>query len=217
MRALIKETGQNDPKKSSQLAKLVAEAKSKNVPKANIDRVLSQMASLKNTSPIMLAAKGPAGSVMLIEVLTAKVTQTKMEVQSIVKKCGFSIFDSGSMARYAFEERGVVQVSCPDDETPDLEFYMGIAIDVDAEDVTIEDDEEGKKVVQFLCEPREVYRIKKELEARQLAVNSAEVVYNCIATAVLDSRFLELMAKAMEKLDDHPDVLRVVTNVEGAS
>ena len=37
------ETGQVDPKYSSQLAKMIADAKAKNVPSANIDRVLSQM------------------------------------------------------------------------------------------------------------------------------------------------------------------------------
>ncbi|KAL8600507.1 hypothetical protein ACOMHN_005001 [Nucella lapillus] len=217
IRAFIRETGQHDPKKSSQLARLLAEAKTKNVPNANIDRVLSQMVNLKNSSPVMFEAKGPSGSVMLIEALTAKMTQTKSELQSIVKKCGFSMFDSGSLARMAFEEKGVIEVGCPDGTTPDLDPYIDIAIEAGAEDVTLEDDEEGNKFLQFLCDPGDLYAVKKELEARQLAVRSAEAVFNSTSVVALDSSILELIAKAMEKLDEHPDVLRVYINVEDAS
>ncbi|XP_076461584.1 putative transcriptional regulatory protein Teth514_1449 [Babylonia areolata] len=217
IRAFARETGQTDPKTSSQLAKLITEAKSKNVPNANIDRVLAQMVSLKNSSPVMFTAKGPVGSVMLIEALTTKMTQTRAELQSIVKKCGFSMFDSGSLAKIAFEEKGVVQVSCPGDAPPDLESYVDIAIEAGAEDVTLEEGEEGNKVLEFVCEPNDVYTVKKELEARQLAVGSAEVVFNTTSHVALDSSVLELIAKAMDKLDEHPDVLRVYINVEEAS
>ena len=72
-------------------------------------------------------------------------------------------------------------------------------------------------VFQFLCEPSDVYAVKKELEARQLPVRSAEVVFLSTSTVPMDSSSLEQMAKVLEKLEEHPDVLKVYTNVVEAS
>ena len=44
--------------------------------------------NLKNATPVVFEAKGPAGSVMLIEAISAKLTHTRAELQSLVKKCG---------------------------------------------------------------------------------------------------------------------------------
>ncbi|KAK7109864.1 hypothetical protein V1264_013832 [Littorina saxatilis] len=213
MRAFVRETGQIDPKTSSQLAKLIAEGKSKNIPSATIERVLAQMSNLKNASPILLEAKGPAGSVMLIEAISNKISHTRSELQSVVKKCGFSLFDGGSMARLVFEEKGMVLVDCDAEGKPDADAYVDVAIEAGAEDVTVEEDEEGGKVLQFACEPNDVYAVKKELEARQLPVRSADVVFLSTSTVPLDSSSLEAIAKAMERLEEHPDVLKVYTNV----
>ena len=70
---------------------------------------------------------------------------------------------------------------------------------------------------QFLCEPNDLYAVKKELEARQLPVRSAEVVFFTTSTVPLEPGTLDLIAKVMEKLDDHPDVLKVYTNVVEAT
>ena len=72
-------------------------------------------------------------------------------------------------------------------------------------------------VFQFLCEPNDVYAVKKELEARQLPVRSAEVIFFSTSTVPMDPSNLELMAKVLEKLEEHPDVLKVYTNVAEAS
>ena len=44
--------------------------------------------SLKKSSPIVFEAKGPSGSVMLIEAISVKTSHTRAELQNLVKKCG---------------------------------------------------------------------------------------------------------------------------------
>ena len=62
--------------------------------------------------------------------------------------CGrFSLFEGG-LAQLAFEEKGVVTVNNPGEATPDLDSYVDIAIEAGAEEVTLEDNEEGASVLQ---------------------------------------------------------------------
>ncbi|KAK7508756.1 hypothetical protein BaRGS_00000322 [Batillaria attramentaria] len=217
-RAIIKETGNADPKSNLKLARLIAEAKSKDVPNANIEKILSQMSRMKDASPMLFEAKGPAGSVMLIEALASKPQSMKGELQSVVRKCGFSMFDGGSLAMLSFVEKGVVTVDAgtSGEETVDMDRYIDIAIEAGAEEVTLED-ETGEKILQFMCEPGDVYSVQKELEARELPVRSAEVVFLTTNTVPFPAQDIEKLSKVLDKLDDHPDVLKVYTNVAEAS
>lgn len=58
------------------------------------------------------------------------------------------MFEGGSLARMVFEEKGVVLVDVAGDATPDLDNYVEVAIEAGAEDVTLEEDDEGGKVLQ---------------------------------------------------------------------
>lgn len=51
-----------------------------------------------------------------------------------------------------FEQKGLVMVDIPDqgETTPNMEEYIELAIEVGAEEVTLEADEEGKKFLQVL-------------------------------------------------------------------
>lgn len=218
LRAFVGETGETDPKLSSQLAKMLADAKSKNIPSATIEKALANMVTMKNSPPMIMEGQGPYGSVMLVEVVTDKATRTKQQLQSIVKKCGFSMMGSGNRAHVVFEEKGVVQVSCPADENnPDLEKYVDIAIEAGAENVTLEDSEEGGKILQFVCIADDVRSVKTELEKRDLDVMSAERTFIATQLVPMDSASVELVTKVIGRLEDHPEVMRVFTNITVAS
>lgn len=63
------------------------------------------------------------------------------------------MFDGGSLARISFTEKGVVLVDVEQKETkatinPDQ--YLDTAIEVGAEEVSLEEDEEGQKVLQVI-------------------------------------------------------------------
>jgi transcriptional/translational regulatory protein YebC/TACO1 len=70
---------------------------------------------------------------------------------------------------------------------------------------------------QFLCGPKDLHSVKKELEAKELPVLSAEITFIPNTSIPMDAANLELVSKVMEKLDEHPDVLRVYTNIVEAS
>lgn len=217
-RALIRETGNPDPKSNLRLSQLIEEAKSKDVPNATIEKILSQANKLKDASPMLFEAKGPGGSVMLIEVMTNNMKSIKGELQGVVKKCGFSMFEGSSIAMMSFVEKGVVlvDIDTTEEKKVDVDSYVDVAIEVGAEEVTLEEDS-GEQVLQFLCEPREVYAVKKELEAREFPVRSAEIVFLTTKTVPFTDGALELLSKVLDKLDDHPEVIKVYTNVAAAS
>ena len=47
-----------------------------------------------------------------------------------------------------FDEKGVVLVNITGDATPNLDDYVEVAIEAGAEDVTLEEDEDGAQVLQ---------------------------------------------------------------------
>ena len=48
----------------------------------------------------------------------------------------------------AFEEKGVILASCPENSTTDIEKFVDMAIEAGAENVTLEKDENGCDVLQ---------------------------------------------------------------------
>lgn len=70
---------------------------------------------------------------------------------------------------------------------------------------------------QFLCEAREVYVVKKNLEMRQFPVRSAEVVFFATKMVSLDSKTMVHFVNTLTKLENHPDVVRVYTNISDPS
>ena len=61
------------------------------------------------------------------------------------------MFEGGSLARMVFEEKGVVVVGSAGDTPPDVDTYVEVAIEAGAEDVTVEEDEEGGTILQVVC------------------------------------------------------------------
>ncbi|XP_071101893.1 probable transcriptional regulatory protein YrbC [Haliotis cracherodii] len=213
IRAVVQATGVSNPKQNATLARIIADAKMKNVPSATIDAALAAAAKARdNSSVVFFEGRGPCGTFFIIEAFTAKPTKTKNDLQNIIKRFGASIGESG-MARHAFDKKGIIMATLSE-ENVDMDKYVDVAIEAGAEDVTTEKDEMDESFLKFICDPTTLMSVKGKLEG-EVDVRSFMVDYLPLTTVTPQPQEQEVLEKLIEKMEENPDVQRVFFNVSG--
>ncbi|XP_067649976.1 probable transcriptional regulatory protein MMOB1910 [Haliotis asinina] len=211
IRAVVQATGVSDPKHNPTLARIIADAKTKNVPAANIESALEAAAKARdNSSVVYFEGRGPCGTFFIVEAFTAKSTKTKNDLQNIIKRFGASIGEPG-MARHAFDKKGVIMATLSE-ENVDMDKYVEVAIEAGAEDVTTEKDETEEHFLKFICDPTTLMSVKGKLEGH-VDIRSFMVDFLPMTTVSPPPQELEILDKLIEKMEENPDVQRVFFNV----
>lgn len=90
--------GGDDPNVNSHLASLLSRARSADIPKSTIERVmtsasvsLAKQTSVSSVDFVLFEARGPSGYSLLIETAPQKRVRTKSELQRILKQHGLAI------------------------------------------------------------------------------------------------------------------------------
>ena len=132
------------------LRALIAEAKSEQMPKENIERAIKKATdkSLGDFKELVYEGYGPFGIAYLVETATDNNTRTVANVRSYFTKCGGSLGTSGSVS-FMFDHKCVFRIK--ETDGMDLEELELELIDYGAEDVfeeveVDEDDNETKTV-----------------------------------------------------------------------
>ncbi len=132
------------------LRALIAEAKSEQMPKENIERAIKKATdkSLGDFKELVYEGYGPFGIAYLVETATDNNTRTVANVRSYFTKCGGSLGTSGSVS-FMFDHKCVFRIK--EAEGMDLEELELELIDYGAEEVfeeieVDEDDNETKTV-----------------------------------------------------------------------
>ncbi|KAL5006762.1 hypothetical protein ScPMuIL_015568 [Solemya velum] len=213
IRVVIRENGNADPKFNLALARLIAEAKAKDVPNSRIDDAIKAAKLAKDTgSRITIEAKGPMGTWLVIEAFTSQVSRSRQEISSILKKHGATLGDAG-FAMHSFAYKGVIEIAVDDGEKVDMDKYLDIAIEAGAEEVTLELDDYNQPYLEFVCDPKDVHTVRKALEAMELNVRFCDSIYTTENPVELVEEDLQKMSKLMLKLEEHPDVIRIFDNI----
>ncbi|XP_041327304.1 probable transcriptional regulatory protein Desal_2886, partial [Pyrgilauda ruficollis] len=89
-------------------------------------------------SQVLLTARGPGGSLVLLDVRTDNVRRSQAELRTLLGRHGASLTDD---VRHAFEAVGVVRVS---GRTLAMEAALELAAAAGAQDVVAEDEAELK-------------------------------------------------------------------------
>ncbi|MBI2007388.1 MAG: YebC/PmpR family DNA-binding transcriptional regulator [Candidatus Blackburnbacteria bacterium] len=198
--------GGPNPDANLRLRVAIEQAKSFNMPKENIERVLKQVQEkLENLEEAIYEAYGPGGVGILIEAATDNRNRTTQEIKNILERGGGSLGTPGSVA-FQFEQNGLLLV----DKGSDPETRMLSLIDLGAEDV-----EEVEDGIEIYTKPGEVFTIKENLEREGINIKSAELIYNPKNTMPLGSQDMTgKILKLIEALDEHDDVQKVYTNAD---
>ena len=135
------------------LRALMAEARSEQMPKENIERAIKKATESKqgDFKEVIYEGYGPFGIAYLVETATDNNTRTVANVRSYFNKCGGSLGTSGSVA-FMFDHKCVFRIKESDgldlDEL-ELELIDYGAEEVFEETVVDKDDNESKEVVIY--------------------------------------------------------------------
>ncbi|XP_047466082.1 translational activator of cytochrome c oxidase 1-like [Mugil cephalus] len=207
IRIAVKEGGSN-PEMNVNLAHILEQCRSKNMPKASIDAAIKSADKAKPASQHMVEARGPGGCLLLIEILTDNITHLRQEIKRILSRNGGMLSDG---ARNNFSKRGVVVVESGQDVS--AERALELAIESGAEDVQEDEDEDEKPVLKFICDTADVWKVRASLKELGTNVTSSGLEFVPRTQLSLDEDQLDAAWSLIDALSDLPDVVRVWDNI----
>jgi len=204
------------------LRALVAEARSENMPKENVERAIKKATESKqgDFKEVTYEGYGPFGIAYLVETATDNTTRTVANVRSYFTKMGGTLGTSGSVS-FMFDHKCVFRIKEDPAKPIDIEMLELELIDYGAEEVfeeteVDEDDNETRQVVIYGS--YESYgAIQKYIEDNgyELASGGFERIPNTDLKDVTPEQ-RETLNKLTDLLEEDEDVTNVYTNMKPA-
>ncbi|NLP36550.1 MAG: YebC/PmpR family DNA-binding transcriptional regulator [Firmicutes bacterium] len=204
----VKEGG-TDPASNFRLRLALQKARAVNMPNDNIQRAIQKgSGELDGASyeEIVYEGYGPAGTAIMLDILTDNRNRTAGEIRHIFSKHGGSLGESGCVA-WLFKRQGFLAVDRKDVDEDEL---MLLALEAGAADFEVEDEQ-----YEIYTSPEEFESVKEKLEAEGVKFTEAEITM--IPENTVEVTELEQARKAVtliELLEDHDDVQNVYTNLD---
>jgi len=206
----VKEGGP-DPANNFKLAAVIAKAKSNNMPNDTIDRGIKKAAGdagSVNYEYITYEGYGPGGIAVIVDTLTDNKNRTAANVRSAFTKGQGNIGTPGCVS-FMFDKRGQIIIDKEDCSLSGDELMM-MALDAGAEDFSEEEDS-----FEILTDADNLEEVRKELEASEINMISAEVTMipqNYVT--LTDETAVKNLQKTLDLLEDDDDVQAVYHNWE---
>src|SRR5205823_208753 len=138
---------------------------------------------------------GPQGVALLVEVTTDNRNRTASDIRSIATKNGGTIATQGSVTRL-FPRKGQNIISR---EAANEDQVMEVALDAGAEDFKAE-----TQGYEILTEPGQFEAVHKQLEAKGIKPDAAEVTELATVTVpLLDEQTVAAVNRLIDALEDH--------------
>ncbi|AXJ02463.1 DNA-binding regulatory protein, YebC/PmpR family [Cyclonatronum proteinivorum] len=199
--------GGGDPGANPRLSLAVANAKSVNMPKDNIERAIKKgTGELEGESyeEVTFEGYGPGGVAYFVECTTDNNNRTVSEIRHAFSKHGGNMGTSGSVA-FLFEQKGIITINR---EKLDEDEVMLAAIDAGADDVKVEGD-----VFEITTSREQLYAVRTSLEEAGYTIASAELQRLPATEVTVDADTAASNLKLMYRFEDHDDVTNVFTNM----
>ncbi|MBQ1655446.1 MAG: YebC/PmpR family DNA-binding transcriptional regulator [Bacteroidales bacterium] len=199
------------------LRALMAEARSEQMPKENIERAIKKATESKqgDFKEIIYEGFGPFGIAYLVEAATDNNTRTVANVRSYFNKCGGSLGTSGSVS-FMFDRKCTFRVK--EKEGIDLEELELELIDYGVEElfeqVEVDKDDNETKVIVMYGDPTSYGSIQKYIEENgyELISGGFEQIPNVDLKDVTPEQRATL-DKLTGLLEDDEDVTNVYTTL----
>jgi YebC/PmpR family DNA-binding regulatory protein len=200
------------------LRALMAEARSEQMPKENIERAIKKATESKqgDFKEIIYEGFGPFGIAYLVEAATDNNTRTVANVRSYFNKCGGSLGTSGSVS-FMFDRKCTFRVK--EKEGFDLEELELELIDYGVEElfeqVEVDKDDNETKVIVMYGDPTSYGSIQKYIEENgyELISGGFEQIPNVDLKDVTPEQRATL-DKLTGLLEDDEDVTNVYTTLK---
>lgn len=201
--------GGTDPDGNFRLKLIIQKAKAANMPNDNINRCIQKAAGEgtdTNYDEIIYEGYGPAGTALLLEIMTDNRNRTASEIRYLFSRNGGNLGESGCVA-WMFDRVGRIVIPLEDIDGDDL---MMQALEAGAEDVTTENG-----IAEIVTLPENLESVRQALTEAGFSVQEAEVTR--VPQNTIDINDVEQarqILKLYDALDDHDDVQNVYSNFE---
>jgi len=200
--------GGGDPKGNPRLRAALLEARSNSVPGDNIDRAIKKGTgelAAEVYEEVLYEGYGPGGVAVLVEGVTDNRNRTAGEVRNLFVRNGGSLGANGCVA-WMFHRRGYFAI---ERSTMDEEAFMDLALELGADDVSIEED-----VFEIYTSMEDFITTQEELERRGVTVAAKELaMVPQTYVDVEEKGKINQVLRLMEALEDHDDVQHVWANL----
>ncbi|KAI4454360.1 hypothetical protein MML48_9g00002407 [Holotrichia oblita] len=212
MKVAIQLGGSPDPKFNLKLEQVVEQAKRMNMPVATIESIIkSTQTDKKQCKSYLIEIKGPGSCIILCDVFTENLHGLKQVLATTLKKHSSKFSDGGGGIHF-FDEKGIIIVDPIEgnkSEEDILEIATEHAIESGAEDVQVLED--GN--IEFICSPGVFNNVQVALTKLNYKINSASIEFIANKVQTLSDTDLEICSNLFEKLENHPEIVRVYDNI----
>lgn len=210
----VKEGGA-DPDMNSKLRHAIANAKSENMPKDNIENAIKR-ASGKDAADfteVIYEGKGPHGVLVVVECATDNTTRTIANVKSYFNKAGGSLVPTGSLD-YMFSRKAVFEFPKTDEiDLEELELELIDAGLEEIEEATVEVDEEEVVMVYVNGDYTAFGTLAAALEEKGIEIGKSSLQRIPTTPVEYTEEQLVDIEKMLDKIEDDDDIQQVFTNI----
>jgi len=202
-------SGGSNPETNSKLRDVIAKAKASNMPLETITRAIKKAAGELegvNYEEIVYEGYGPAGTAVIVEVLTDNKNRSAGNVRHAFSKNGGNMGNSGCVS-FMFQKKGQIVIEKTDDL--DEDELMMMALDAGAEDFAAEDE-----VYVVTTTPEDFGSVREALEGNGLEFLEAEIKGIPDTYTEIDEETAVKLQKIIDALEDDDDVQNVYHNAE---
>jgi YebC/PmpR family DNA-binding regulatory protein len=200
--------GGGDPDGNPRLRTAIDNARSSNMPTANIEKAIKRgTGELPGVSyeEHSYEGYGPGGVAILIEVLTDNKNRTTSEIRHLLSKNAGHLGEVGCVS-WMFDLKGSIEI---DKDKVDEDELMTAALDAGAEDVKDEND-----CYEVVTAPADFDKVKTALGDRGIEFSSAQLTRHPQTVIKLEGKPAEQILRLMDALDEHDDVQKVYANFD---
>lgn len=205
--------GGGDPAMNPRLRDAIADAKSFNLPKDNIERAVKkgtgELAG-EAIETVTYEAFGPQNVPLIIETITDNRNRTLGDIKTILTKHGGKLASEGN-ARWMFDQKGVMRINREPAEGRSREDIELLAIDAGADDVRWQD-----SILEIrVNDPRALASLEESLKTAGLVPESSRVEWAAKEEReIRDEKERKTLEALFEALDEHDDVQEIYSNIK---
>ncbi|XP_021967891.1 probable transcriptional regulatory protein DICTH_1505 [Folsomia candida] len=207
--------GSTDPKLNSKLAQVISQIKDKKLPMAPYEKTLEREANRTNEKRQTLVFRGPGNCAVLADISSDSLNKTKQEINTILRKNRAVIGEDSIL--HLFLHKGIIlcnELNGKPAHPDNLDEVIEDAIKAEADDVTFQTGHpDFGEVYEFSTSPDIFFKVKHALEKLNYTVVYGDIDYVPINPIELDETVIQDVHKLYQKLSDHPNVVKVTTNL----
>jgi len=200
--------GGPDPAGNFRLRTAIEKAKAAGLPNDNIKRAIEKGAgagAADNYEELTYEGYAAGGVAVFVEAMTDNRNRTAGDIRSYFTKYNGSLGANGCVG-WMFDQKGVITY----DESVNFDTLFEEAINLDAEDVTEEDDQ--YKVITSVENFQSVVEGLEKAGLKSVTAELTRIPQNTVE--ITDEKVADQILKLLDKLEEHDDVQNVYANFD---